>query len=186
MKRVFTLLLVLCSFNSQATESNLIYQGKVEGMVCAFCVYNVSKKIAQLPEIDASTVNVDLKTKIVNFNSTSKISFKKLAKVFADSGFKLTELKQVNKAVLSLPNYNKNPVIVFELNNLNIEEYQSVFESIGDVAATTLGKLVIIAPKSVEIAILKPMISGKQNIARVQYTIENNKNNIDIKLYLRK
>lgn len=188
MKRLFTILLVLValgSFNIQAAESTFTYQGKVEGMVCAFCVYNVSKKIGQLPDVDAATVNVDLKSKIVNFNSASKLSFDKIATVFADSGFKLTELNQVNKSILSIPKYNTKPVISFTLNNLNIEQYQSVFESIGEIAATTLGKLVITAPKTVEVALLKPMIAGKQKIARVQYKFDKNKTNIDIKLYLR-
>ncbi|VAW96131.1 hypothetical protein MNBD_GAMMA22-861 [hydrothermal vent metagenome] len=187
MKKILILLLAVYSSIIQATESSYphIYQGKVKGMVCAFCVYNVSKKIASLPEIKAETVNVDLKSKIVNFRSSSKVSFDKLAKVFSDSGFNLTELNEVKKMTLKIPPYKKTPVLKFTLDNLNVDNYITVFESIGEIAAASKGKLEIKAPESVEVAILKPMIAGKQKIARVQYSFEKTKKSIEVKLFLR-
>jgi copper chaperone CopZ len=181
---MLSLLIVVFSISGFAAEKSypLIYQGKVQGMVCAFCVYNVSKKIALLPEINPESVNVNLKSKVVNFRSSSKISFKKLASVFSDSGFKLVELSEVKKATLQISDYETKPVLNFRLDSTNIEEYESIFESIGIIAASTLGKLVIKAPESVEIAVLKPMIGGKQKIARVQYEPGPK---IEIKLYLR-
>ncbi len=188
IKKILILLFAVCSTSIQAKETIYphIYQGKVQGMVCAFCVYNVSKKIASLPEINPETVNVDLKSKIVNFRSSTKVNFDKLAKVFSDSGFKLTELNEVKTTSLKIPDYNKNAVLEFTLDNLNIENYKTVFESIGEIAAETKGKLVIKAPESVEIALLKPMIAGKQKIARIQYRFEKSKKNIEIKLYLQR
>ncbi len=188
IKKIFILLLIISSSSIYAKETiyPYVYQGKVQGMVCAFCVYNVSKKIASLPEINPETVNVDLKSKIVNFRSSEKVNFDKLAKVFSDSGFKLTELNQVKTSLLKIPDYKKIAVLKFTLDNLQIENYKAVFESIGEIAAQTKGKLVIKAPESVEIAILKPMIAGKQNIARVQYHFKKNKKNIEIKLFLQR
>jgi len=184
---IAVLLFGICN-SSVLAEENLfphIYQGKVQGMVCAFCVYNVSKKIASLPEINAKSVNVDLKSKIVNFRSSSKVSSKKLSKVFSESGFKLVELNEVNKTARNIPDYKNKPVLIFNLNNTEIEKYQAIIESIGNIAASIMGKLEIKAPESVEIALLKPMIGGKQKIARVQYEFEKNKDSIEIKLFLR-
>jgi len=187
-KLVLILMLVIWNIPVQATESSYphIYQGKVQGMVCAFCVYNVSKKIGSLPEINAETVNVDLKSKIVNFRSSSNVSYEKLANVFSDSGFKLVELNEVKEATLKIPEYQSKPVLSFNLDSTNIEKYQSIIESIGEIAAKAMGKLVIKAPESVEIAILKPMIGGKQQIARIEYKFEKDKTNIEIKLFLKK
>lgn len=184
MNKILIVLLIVWSSIIQAKE--FTYEGKVKGMVCAFCVYSVSKKIAQLPQIDPQTVNVDLKSKLINFRSSSKVSFENLAKVFSDSGFKLSELNEVKKTTLKMPSYQAKPVIEFKLDNLDIKKYLLVFESIGEIAAATKAKLVIKGPQSVETAILKPMIGGKQKITRVQYQFEKNKNNVEIKLFLKK
>jgi len=178
------LLLLLVLINTQAMAKEFIYQGKVKGMVCAFCVYSVSKNIGQLPEVDAKTINVDLKSGIVNFRSTSEVSFKKLSTVFSDSGFKLIELKEVSKPTLKIPDYESKPVLTLNLNTVYLHKYESVIESIGNIAATSTGKLLIIAPESVESDILKPMIGGKQKIARVQYIFDRS-NTVQIKLFLK-
>ncbi len=184
MKSAISLIL-FCVVSVSAQAKEIIYQGKVEGMVCAFCVYSVSKKIAQLPQVDAQTVNVDLKSKTVNFRSTASVSFKTLSALFADTGFKLTELNEVQQATLKTIVYQSKPVLRFKLENLDIEQYEAILASIGDVAASTRGKLIITAPASVEIALLKPMIGGKQKIARVQYQTGKNQTTIEITLLLR-
>ncbi len=188
IKQLMLVLLLTVSNFTQAADNNhsknypLVYQGKVEGMVCAFCVYNVSKKIGQLPEVNAKTVNVDLKSGVVNFRSNTSVSFKKLASVFSDSGFKLVKLDKVTKTSLAIPEYQIKPVFEFNLNSMDVKQYESIIESIGNIAAESLGKLVIKAPESVEIVILKPMIGGKQKIARVEYTVAKN---IEIQLFLK-
>ncbi len=184
MKFIITALLLVI-LNAQVQAQEFIYQGKVQGMVCAFCVYNVSKKIAQLPQIDAETVNVDLKSKTVNFHSRLPVSFKKLSAVFADSGFKLTELNEVKQETLKTVLYQSKPVLRFKLENLDIKKYEPILASIGDIAATAQGKLIITAPTSVEIAVLKPMIGGKQKIARVQFQAGKNQTNLEVTLFLR-
>jgi len=181
-KLLLMLLLVLWSMHANARE--YIYQGKVQGMVCAFCVYGVSKSIGQLPEVDAQTVNVDLKSGLVSFHSASKVSFKKVANVFSGSGFKLIELKEVNKPTLKMAVYEKKPVLIFNLANTDINKYSAILEAIGDIASSQFGKLVITAPESLETELLKPMIGGKQKIAKVQFSFDKSKI-ILIKLFLR-
>ena len=177
-------MLLLVTWSIQANAKEIIYQGKVEGMACSFCVYGVSKKIGQLPEVDTRTVNVDLKSGMVSFHSSSELSLKKASKVFSGSGFKLVELKKVNKPTLKMAVYEKKPALVFSLNNTNIKKYGAVLESIGDIASAETGKLVIKAPEALETALLKPMIGGKQKIARVQFNFGKSEA-VQIKLFLR-
>ncbi len=184
MKLVVSLF-VLTLLTVPVHAKELIYQGKVQGMVCAFCVYSVSKKIAQLPQVQAQTVNVDLKSKTINFRSDASVSFNTLSSLFADTGFKLTELEEVKQATLKTIAYQEKPVLRFKLDNLEIEKYEAIFASIGDNAASSLGKLVITAPASVEIAVLKPMIMGKQKIARIQFIDDKRQQAISVQLFLR-
>lgn len=178
------LMFLLVTWAVQANAKEIIYQGKVEGMVCSFCVYGVSKKIGQLPEVDARTVNVDLKSGLVSFHSSSELSLEKVSKVFSGSGFKLVELKKVDQPTLKMAVYEKKPALVFNLNNTDIKKYGAILESIGDIASAETGKLEIKAPESLETELLKPMIGGKQKIARIQFDFDKSKK-IQIKLFLR-
>lgn len=184
MKLVISVLfLSLLSATAQTKE--FIYQGKVQGMVCAFCVYSVSKKIAQMPQVDAQSVNVDLKSGTVNFRSKARVSLNSLSSMFDESGFKLTELNEVKQTTVKTVVYQEKPVFHFKLDNPDIEKYESVLTSIGNIAASSRGKLVITAPASMEIAVLKLMIMGKQKIARIQFNDEKNQNTVRVQLFLR-
>ncbi len=185
MMKLISSLFLFILLIAQVQAKELIYQGKVQGMVCAFCVYSVSKKIAQLPQVNAQSVNVDLKSGIVNFRSNARVSFKKVSNLFADSGFKLTELNEIQQETLKTVSYQNKPVLRFSLANLDVEKYEPILASIGDIAASSRGKLIITAPASVEIAVLKPMIGGKQEIARVQFKTGKSQTTLDVQLFLR-
>ena len=109
-KILLTLIILITSLNVYAKE--LLYQGKVKGMVCAFCVYSVSKKISQIPGVIPASVNVELASGLVSFKSTTNISYKKVSALFADSGFKLIALKQVRQSTLKTPLYEDAPAFV--------------------------------------------------------------------------
>lgn len=181
-KIILSFFIILLSINAHAKE--LLYQGKVKGMVCAFCVYSVSKNIAKVSGVIPQSVNVDLKSGIVSFRSSSEVSFKQVSAVFSGSGFKLLELKKVKQSTLKVATYKTQPVIDLNLNSVDLKTYAPVIESIGNIAATLSGKIVLRAPESIEIAILRPMIGGKQKTIKIQYIADNNKA-IGIRLFLR-
>lgn len=176
------MLIVLWGMHANAKE--FVYQGKVKGMVCAFCVYSVGKNIAKVPGVQPQSVNIDLKSGIVSFKSSSGISFKKLSSVFSGSGFKLVELKKVKQTTLKTVTYKPQPVLDVNLNSVDLETYGAIIESIGNIAATLSGKIVIKAPGSLEIEILKPMIGGKQKAIKIQY-ITDKKKAVQIQLFIR-
>lgn len=182
-KTIFlTLFIILWSIHAKATE--FVYQGKVKGMVCAFCVYSVGKNIAKVPGVLAQSVNIDLKSGTVSFRSSAEVSFKKVSSVFSGSGFKLVELNKVTQPTLKTVTYKTQPVINLNLNSVDLKTYGAVIESIGNIAASVSGKIVINAPASAEIAILRPMIGGKQKTIKIQYIADKN-NAIQIKLFQR-
>lgn len=184
MKTKLLVILLLAIVSTHSFAKEFIYQGKVKGMVCAFCVYGVSKSIAKIPGVDAETVNVDLKSGQVSFHSSSELSFKKVSGVFKGSGFKLVSLEESGEATHKMASYENKPTLVFKLAGTGIDKYGSIIESIGNIAAADASRIAITAPESVEIKILKPMIGGKQQSIRVQYTPKND-DGIKIELFQR-
>jgi cation transport ATPase len=70
MNRLILMLgLLVSSSGLLATEQ--VYQADVEGMVCAFCAYSVSRNVAGLPGVDADSVDVDLENGEVTFSSSA-------------------------------------------------------------------------------------------------------------------
>ena len=98
MLKKISLVLILAVWSSTGWAKEYIYQGTVDGMVCAFCAYNVSKKISTLPGIISDSVNVDLKNKLVDFRATTEIKAVQLSPVFSETGFSLSGLTEVSQS----------------------------------------------------------------------------------------
>jgi len=52
MFRYLILIMALVAVSSNSQAKKFSYGAEVDGMVCAFCVYNVSKNISSLPGVD--------------------------------------------------------------------------------------------------------------------------------------
>ena len=96
------------------------------------------------------------------------------------AGFSLTDFKEA--ANFSLQKYKKSPIVSLKINSVDVKKYKAILGKIGDVAASGSAKLVIHAPSSIEIALLKPLIAGRQQVARVQF-IESKTDVIQLTLY---
>ena len=88
------LTIVSLIFSTYAWAGDISYRADVDGMVCAFCAYSVSKNISALPGVDADSVNVDLQGGNVVFQSSQTIDEFKLAALFSESGFTISNLKK--------------------------------------------------------------------------------------------
>ncbi len=163
----FAIAFALLSINSQAKEMS--YEADVKGMVCAFCAYNVSKNISALPGVDADSVNVDLKGGHVAFNSSQVVSEDKLAALFTRSGFTVSNLKETRLDAAGKQPENPIPLLSIEVDPEKVEQYHSVFEAVGNIAASTPSRLVITAPPSYEEKLLKPILMGRQQDIKVRY-----------------
>tara|TARA_R110001583_G_scaffold186189_2_gene346816 strand:- start:9209 stop:9811 length:603 start_codon:yes stop_codon:yes gene_type:complete len=158
------------------------YQGKIEGMVCAFCAYNVSKKISHLPGIDADSINVDLKSGRINFLSSSPIEKATVSKVFADSGFGLVEFFKIANSDLNSVSFLSDPLLTLYFLTSQIEQLTPILDTIGSLATMQTSRLSIKAPKANEIELLKPILAGRKNVIKVLFTpVEDNV--IELKLF---
>jgi copper chaperone CopZ len=169
---LFMLIVIVWSavlWSSVSSAKDYAYQGKVEGMVCAFCAYNVSKKIANLPGVDAQSVNVNLKTGRVDINSTAKIDKAAVSTVLSDSGFTLVEFKEVTYSGLSPSHFSNKPLVSLQFSSAVIKQIDSVLDAIGNVAVSRASQLSIKAPQSSEIALLKPILAGRKTVINVQF-----------------
>jgi len=157
-----------------------VYQGKIDGMSCAFCVYNVSKNIRTVPGVDADSVKVDLTSGLLKLRSNAKIESNVIAKLVTAAGFKLSNFKSVK--VYKSVTYKKTALLAVKLDSLDLKAYDALLEKLGDIAAAQVGKLVIRAPRSVELPLLKAMIAARQKVAQVKF-IESKTQSIEISIY---
>jgi len=172
--------LVIGFFATQSFAKEFIYQGHVKGMACAFCVYKVRKSISQIPGVKAASVNIDLKSGVLNVRSSLAIDQKKIAGVITEAGFKLSEFKETKN--FTLASYKKDSIVSLKLSSVDIKQYGAILEKVGDIAESGASKLVIRAPKSIEIALLKPLIAGRKKVARVEF-IESKSDSIQLTVY---
>lgn len=177
---LITLMIVTWSVNAWAEEFN--YQANVEGMVCAFCAYNVGKTIGALPEVDAGSVNVDLASKLVDFNATSPVDFASVSAVFTESGFTLAKLEIVEGPTPQRTSYEESPVVIVDLEGTDTTRFEAVLEAIGAVASAQGMRLVIEAPEAAEIDLLKPILIGRKPAINVQF-VSSNAASIHLSMY---
>ncbi len=164
---IFAISFALLSVNSQAEEMS--YEADVKGMVCAFCAYNVSKNISSLPGVDVDSVNVDLKGGHVAFNSSQAVSEDKLAALFTKSGFTVSNLKKTKLVTAGKQLEDPMLLLAIDVNSDKAEQYDSIFEAVGNIAASTPSRLVVTAPPGYEDRLLKPILKGRQQDIKVRY-----------------
>jgi len=184
MIRGFLITLTILVWSVNTWAKTFAYEANVEGMVCAFCAYSVSKKIASLPGVDAESVDVDLKSGHVGFQADQPVSKESLATVFTESGFRLEKLSEIERPSNSDKRAeNLSLMLEMRLNTLNTEQFESVFESVGNIAAKSQSRLVIEAPASLEGDLLKPVLMGRQQVMKVRF-MPLDTESIHLRLYL--
>ncbi len=183
MKRLSKILILisisLLSINSIADTYK--YNADVDGMVCAFCAYSVSKNISKLNGVDNDSINVDLKAGHVVFNSQQKVSKQKLTQLFSDSGFTLSNIKYKK-----ISNNNKKPnlelILDLKIDAFKTDQFSGVIEAIGNKVSNTSSRLIINAPALQEETILKPLLMGRQQVVKVQF-IASESDTLHIQLF---
>ncbi|MCF6301020.1 MAG: heavy-metal-associated domain-containing protein [Proteobacteria bacterium] len=166
--------MLLMSLSS--TAKNYTYKGIVTGMACAFCSYNVAKKIAQVNGINESSINLDLKSGEVGFVSTVPIKKSEISQLLTNTGFKLVELTEVNKSKLSELEFQKNPLISMSFSISELSKMGDILDAFGVLAASQTTQLSVMAPKQIEPDVLKSIIGGQQRAIKVHFKpVENNK-----------
>ena len=186
IKKLLLLILLIPSLSllsNIAWAQDYGYQGKVESMVCAFCAYNVTKKIGRLPGVNVDSINVNLSSGEVAFSSSLLIKKETITKVFEESGFSLVAFNQMNNAKSDVTLYPEEPIIALKFSSTDIIQLDPVLDVIGSLAVTKPAKLSIKAPKASELDLIKPILAGRKSVIKVKFLpVENNV--VELKLYL--
>ncbi len=162
IKKLLLLILLVPSlslFNNMAWAQDYGYQGKVEGMVCAFCAYNVTKNIGRLPGVNVDSVNVNLSSGEVAFSSSLPIKKIAITKVFEESGYSLVVFNQRKNAKSDVTLFSPEPIIELKFSSTDINQLDPVLDVIGNLAITKTAKLSIKAPKASELDLIKPILA---------------------------
>ena len=179
---LIVLTLLLWSVNGWAKEFH--YQAHVEGMVCAFCAYSVSKKIGSLPGVDVESVDVDLKSGRVDFKANQRVSRDALEALFTETGFTLDRVSEIEVPGGEKPPEKLPLVLDMKLDSLDTDRFEAVFQALGNIAAGSRSRLVIEAPASLEDSLLKPVLMGRKQVVKVRFTPSGTKS-IRFQLFLR-
>ena len=182
MARTLASVVTFALLSTSAWAEDYAYQARIEGMVCAFCAYNVGKTIGALPGVDAESVNVDLESMLVDFHATSAIDRATVSAAFLDSGFTLAKLQTVENPAARSTSFEESPVVVLDLTGVNAAPFKAVLEAIGAVASTQGMRLVIEAPETVEIDLLMPILMGRKPAINVRF-VPTEANSIRLKMF---
>ena len=177
---IFTLALAFWNMNTWASEYN--YRAEVNGMVCAFCAYSVSKNISTLPGVEADSVDVDLKAGHVAFKSKQPVSEKKLTSVFTQSGFTISNLTEKESSTDVGNSIEAVPGLDLSIDIYKSEQFRTVLDAIGNISASTPSSLLIEAPALFEETLLKPILMGRQQVIKVRF-VPTDTETIRLQLY---
>ena len=169
MIRTLFLALSLVAMSAATLAAEYTYQARIEGMVCAFCAYNVGKTIGAFPGVDADSVTVDLDSKRAVFNATTPVDPQAISAAFADSGFTLVVMHQIDNPPTPVSTYQSAPQIELELDGVDTAKFESVLEAMGEFASAQRLRLVIEAPESIEIDLLIPILMGREHSISVNF-----------------
>jgi len=174
------MMLGLISQNLWATTYH--YRADVEGMVCAFCVYSVSKNIRKLPGVDADSVDVSLKNKSAIFSSSQKVSMKSLSKLFSQSGFKISHLV-VTKRAVKKSKQETQARLDLKIDVFETDQFTWVLQAIGDTAAKMPSRFIVEAPAEQEEIILKALLMGRKQVVQVRFIENDEVDNVHLQLF---
>lgn len=177
---VFALFLVVLS--APAAADGYSYQARIEGMVCAFCAYNVGKTIGTLTGVDTESVTVDLDANVVDFHSSGPVDWADVSAAFSDSGFVLAQLDQVEYPTTENTPTSAAPLFSLDFDSVDAERFEGIFEATGEIASAQGLRVVIEAPESLEIDLLMPLLMGKKHAISVRF-VPIDEASIRLKMY---
>jgi len=176
---ILSIALSISSLNAMADIYK--YNGDVEGMVCAYCAYSVSKNIKKIQGVHLESVDVDLEGGKLSFVSDDPVSEEGLSELFNKSGFSISNLK-LTRIPEEQAKAENNASLDVIINISQIEQFSEVIEAIGNLAASSSASLTIQAPAVHEETILKPLLMGRQHVVKVHF-IPNTSDKIHLQLF---
>jgi len=172
MKHLIALVLISLPFTAGAATNEIGYDLKVDGMVCAFCAYNVSKQIETLDGVVPESVDVDLERGAVTLRSAELLDEDRLGDLLLQAGFTLagvTKKSATTSHVLTVSDGPTFLTITMMADELEAGELDTMLEELGAIAAQRSGRITVVAPEELEVAILGPVLGGRKTVLKVDY-----------------
>ncbi len=146
------------------------YDVQIDGMVCAFCAYNVSKRLENAEGVLPGSVRVALETKQVRFDARAELPKSLIEQALADSGFtvKAIEWKVHDGNEDAVPYDQLEAKITLPVVALGSPLTEQLLDALRTAAAGH-GRLVIQAPANQETALLKPLLAGRRAAIPVKF-----------------
>ncbi len=172
MKFLIVLSMVSMSIVTNAVADQLEYELEVNGMVCAFCAYNVAKQLKTLDGVVRDSVDVDLDKGWVKLQSGKKLDRSQLADLLLTAGFKLGAVAEAE--ALNTESRRRLDEAVFlsmtiSSDRLSDGQFDEVLEAIGAMAVQRSGRISVVGPEELELAILRPVLMGHRTVIEVEY-----------------
>ena len=172
MKFLIALSIVSMSIATNAVADQLEYELEVNGMVCAFCAYNVSKQLKTLDGVVRDSVVVDLDKGKVKLQSENKLDRTQLADLLLTAGFALgavTEAEALNTESRRRLDEAAFLSITISSDRLSDGQFDEVLEAIGAMAVQRSAGILVAGPEEFELAILKPVLMGRRTVMDLEY-----------------
>ena len=172
MKYLFSLMLIATSFSMNAVAEQLEYDLEVNGMVCAFCAYNVSKQLGTVDGVVPDTVDVDLESGRVRLQSGKKLDRDQLADLLLTAGFNLGAVNEANASHAASRQQRDQAAFLsmtVDSERLGDGQFDEVLEAIGAIAVMRSARISVAGPAKLELAILKPVLMGRRSVIKVDY-----------------
>ena len=164
------------SIATNAVADQLEYELKVNGMVCAFCAYNVSKQLNTLDGVVPDSVDVNLDKGTVKLQSGKKLDSIQLADLLLTSGFELGTVTEAEALHTEFRRQSDEAVflsVTMNADRLSDGEFDVLLEGLGAIAARLFARISIVSPEDLEVAILKPVLAGRKTVIEVEYEPTN-------------
>lgn len=172
MKYLFVLIVITGPFATHASADQLEYNLEVNGMMCAYCAYNVSKELESLDGVESKSVDVDLEQGKVVLQSAIELGKSQIADLLLQAGF---ELGAVTKTLVSIPQPRRQSdeavllSVTMNADQLSDGDFDAVLEALGSIAMQLSGRISVVAPGELETAILRPVLAGRKTVIKVEY-----------------
>lgn len=176
MNRVFAVvaLLLVVSTATNAVADDLEYELGVEGMVCAFCAYNVSRALRSLEGVVPDSIDVDLASGRITLRSSAKLEEAVLAGVVQDAGFELEALAETeaDSPPVAPAGANRRVLVslTLDVDGLKEGEFDALLEAVGQWAAERRAGLAVAGPAAIEMRALRPILMGHTPALDVDFT----------------
>ena len=176
MKYLIALFMVSTAIATNAVADQLEYELEVNGMVCAFCAYNVSKQLRTLDGVVPDSVDVDLDKGRVKLQSGNKLDRGQLADLILTAGFELGAVSEA-QALNAEPGRQRVEAAFLSMtispDRLSDGQFDQLLEAIGAIAVQRSGQISIVGPEELELAVLKPVLMGRKTVVEVDYETVN-------------